>query len=141
MVNCKWMQDEFCANDACPMCADYCPVAQYEGVCKYEDRRNNKPLSDAEWYFRQWQDGDKEWFVTYQRLRHLYNIRSDAASDELFLMLGDLTDAVRDWEQAVARDGFHLDPIPLPELMKISKCGIRIRKEGEKYVREEEDSL
>ena len=34
---CKWLKDEFCVNDKCPMCADYCPVAQYHGVCKYEE--------------------------------------------------------------------------------------------------------
>ena len=34
---CKWLHDEFCTNDQCPMCADYCPTAQYPGVCKYEE--------------------------------------------------------------------------------------------------------
>lgn len=34
---CKWLKDEFCVNDKCPMCADYCPTAQYPGVCKYEE--------------------------------------------------------------------------------------------------------
>lgn len=35
---CKWMQDEVCVNADCPMCADYCPVPDNPGVCKYEER-------------------------------------------------------------------------------------------------------
>ena len=34
---CKYCKDEFCVNDECPMCGDYCPVVYYPGVCKYED--------------------------------------------------------------------------------------------------------
>lgn len=37
---CKWMQDEVCVNADCPACADYCPVANTPGVCKYEERGN-----------------------------------------------------------------------------------------------------
>lgn len=36
--DCKWMQDEFCVNADCPACADYCPVANYPGVCRFEER-------------------------------------------------------------------------------------------------------
>lgn len=39
MAECRWMQDEICVNADCPMCCDYCPVVEYEGVCRYEDRR------------------------------------------------------------------------------------------------------
>ena len=35
---CKYCLDEFCVNDQCPMCADYCPVAAYPDVCRYEER-------------------------------------------------------------------------------------------------------
>lgn len=38
MADCKWMQDEICVNAECPMCADYCPVPDIEGVCRFEDR-------------------------------------------------------------------------------------------------------
>lgn len=38
MPDCIWMQDEICVNDQCPMCADYCPVADIEGVCRFEER-------------------------------------------------------------------------------------------------------
>lgn len=38
---CKWMQDEVCVNADCPACADYCPVADTPGVCKYEERGNS----------------------------------------------------------------------------------------------------
>ena len=37
-MECKYNKDEFCTNDQCPMCADYCPVPDIEGVCKYEER-------------------------------------------------------------------------------------------------------
>ena len=38
MADCKWMQDEICVNADCPMRADYCPVVDYPGVCRYEER-------------------------------------------------------------------------------------------------------
>ena len=38
---CKWMQDEVCVNADCPACADFCPVANTPGVCKYEERGNS----------------------------------------------------------------------------------------------------
>lgn len=41
MADCKWMQDEICVNADCPMVADYCPVADFEGVCRYEERRSD----------------------------------------------------------------------------------------------------
>ena len=39
MADCKWMHDEICVNKDCPMVADYCPVADIEGVCRHEDRK------------------------------------------------------------------------------------------------------
>lgn len=38
MAECKYHYDEFCVNDKCPMCADYCPVPDTPDVCKHEDR-------------------------------------------------------------------------------------------------------
>ena len=38
MPDCKWMQDEVCVNADCPMCCDYCPVADVPGVCRFEER-------------------------------------------------------------------------------------------------------
>lgn len=38
MTDCKWNHDEFCVNDLCPMCADYCPVPNDPGVCRWEAR-------------------------------------------------------------------------------------------------------
>lgn len=35
---CKWMQDEVCVNADCPLCCDFCPVADTAGVCRYEER-------------------------------------------------------------------------------------------------------
>jgi hypothetical protein len=39
MADCKYYYDEFCVNNKCPMCADYCPVPDTENVCKWEERR------------------------------------------------------------------------------------------------------
>ena len=38
MDDCKWCHDEICVNDQCPMCADCCPVVDYPGVCRFEER-------------------------------------------------------------------------------------------------------
>lgn len=35
-ADCKWMVDEVCVNATCPMCADFCPVAEVKGVCRFE---------------------------------------------------------------------------------------------------------
>ena len=37
-LDCRWMQDEICVNADCPMRADYCPVPDIEGVCRFEER-------------------------------------------------------------------------------------------------------
>ena len=41
MADCKWMQDEICVNADCPMCADYCPVVDVPGVCRFEERSDD----------------------------------------------------------------------------------------------------
>lgn len=38
MSNCNYCHDEICVNADCPMRADYCPVPDIEGVCRYEER-------------------------------------------------------------------------------------------------------
>ena len=38
MADCKWMQDEICVNADCPACCDYCPVAYFPGICRFEER-------------------------------------------------------------------------------------------------------
>ena len=38
MPDCKWMLDEVCVNADCPMCCDFCPVADTAGVCRFEER-------------------------------------------------------------------------------------------------------
>ena len=40
-AECKWMQDEICVNADCPMCADFCPVVDVAGVCRYEEREED----------------------------------------------------------------------------------------------------
>ena len=34
---CKWMEDEVCVNSDCPAVADFCPVVNHPGVCRYEE--------------------------------------------------------------------------------------------------------
>ena len=38
---CKYCRDEICVNDCCPMRADYCPVPDTPGICRYEERGGN----------------------------------------------------------------------------------------------------
>ena len=40
MPDCKWMKDEICVNADCPMRADYCPVPDIAGVCRFEERED-----------------------------------------------------------------------------------------------------
>ena len=47
MADCKWMKDEFCVNADCPMCADYCPVPDFPGVCQFEDLGNDYHIGDV----------------------------------------------------------------------------------------------
>ena len=35
-MSCKYCKDEVCVNADCPLCADYCPVIDVPGVCRYE---------------------------------------------------------------------------------------------------------
>ena len=37
-ADCKYCKDEICVNADCPMRADYCPVPDDPGVCRYEER-------------------------------------------------------------------------------------------------------
>lgn len=39
---CKYCENEICVNDQCPMCADYCPVPDTKGVCKFEEREDER---------------------------------------------------------------------------------------------------
>ena len=44
MPDCKYCQDEVCVNADCPLCADYCPVVDVPGVCRFEERRGRTML-------------------------------------------------------------------------------------------------
>ena len=37
-MDCKYCQDEVCVNADCPMRADFCPVPDIPGVCRFEER-------------------------------------------------------------------------------------------------------
>ena len=39
---CKWLKDEVCVNSDCPAVADFCPVVNHPGVCRYEEMDENK---------------------------------------------------------------------------------------------------
>lgn len=34
---CKWLKDEVCVNGDCPAVADFCPVVNHPGMCRYEE--------------------------------------------------------------------------------------------------------
>ena len=38
MPDCKYCKNEVCVNADCPMRADFCPVVDFPGVCRFEDR-------------------------------------------------------------------------------------------------------
>lgn len=42
MPDCKYCQDEVCVNADCPMRADFCPVVDVPGVCRFEEREEAK---------------------------------------------------------------------------------------------------
>ncbi len=41
MNKCKYNYDDTCVNSDCPVCADYCPVGEYEEICKYMEFEQN----------------------------------------------------------------------------------------------------
>lgn len=45
---CRWCEgsDEVCVNADCPLCAGFCPLRDYPGVCRYEDRGEEKKILD-----------------------------------------------------------------------------------------------
>ena len=45
MPECKYCQDEVCVNADCPMCADFCPVVDVPGVCRFEEREEHNEQS------------------------------------------------------------------------------------------------
>lgn len=45
---CKWYQEEMCVNADCPMCCEYCPVADVPGVCKFEEREGGINMNREE---------------------------------------------------------------------------------------------
>lgn len=48
MSKCKWEMDEVCVNANCPACADFCPVVNYLGVCRFEELEPRKPRTEKE---------------------------------------------------------------------------------------------
>lgn len=44
-LKCKWEFNEFCTNDACLLCADFCPLIYTHNVCKYEELIEDTPMS------------------------------------------------------------------------------------------------
>ena len=44
MPDCKYCQGEICVNADCPMRADFCPVPDIPGVCRFEEREEKHEL-------------------------------------------------------------------------------------------------
>lgn len=45
---CKWYQKEMCVNADCPMCCEYCPVADVPGVCRFEEKEGGINMNREE---------------------------------------------------------------------------------------------
>ena len=45
MPDCKYCQDEVCVNADFHMCADFCPVPDIPGVCRFEEREERNEQS------------------------------------------------------------------------------------------------
>ena len=45
MPDCKYCQGEICVNADCPMRADFCPVPDIPGVCRFEEREERNEQS------------------------------------------------------------------------------------------------
>lgn len=45
---CKWYQEEMCVNADCPMCCEYCPVADVPGVCRFEEKEGGINMNREE---------------------------------------------------------------------------------------------
>lgn len=41
-VGCKWRYEEVCTNASCPVRADFCPVVDYPGVCRFEESESTQ---------------------------------------------------------------------------------------------------
>ena len=41
-TGCKWCYEEECTNASCPVCADFCPVVDYPGVCRFEESESDQ---------------------------------------------------------------------------------------------------
>lgn len=46
MNKCKWCYDEVCVNSDCPMCTEYCPLDNFPGVCRFEERNESSDNND-----------------------------------------------------------------------------------------------
>lgn len=75
MANCKWMQGAICTNPDC-MKGRYCPVPDYPGVCKYEERMDEKEIAQIKWaieliddYVRESNSISAEWYKVLKLCR------------------------------------------------------------------------
>lgn len=49
-MNCKWCIKEFCTSKECPYCADFCPVGEFQYVCRYycNDNWRSDPITNKQ---------------------------------------------------------------------------------------------
>lgn len=59
---CKWEQDEVCVNADCPLCADFCQVVYTPGVCRWEEREEQKPCEacSLDWLYKDENRADEQ---------------------------------------------------------------------------------
>lgn len=75
MGECKWIQSAICTNPDC-MKGRYCPLPDYPGVCKYEDRMDEKEIAEIKWaieliddYVREPNSISAEWYKVLKLCR------------------------------------------------------------------------
>ena len=54
---CKWLKDEVCVNSDCPAVADFCPVVNHPGVCRYEELDEYAPVRHGRWEAMHYEGG------------------------------------------------------------------------------------
>lgn len=84
---CRYNKDEFCVNDQCPMRADYCPVAQNPGVCKYEELVEVEQMTVGKCYIKALADvgidvPEEKAIEAMNRFRQLVTEMNDSTKDK-----------------------------------------------------------
>ena len=120
---CKWLKDEVCVNSDCPAVADFCPVVNHPGVCRYEEMDENK--IDC----RQCQYIDKEAFKKSVEERYCKPCKAEGKDHNgcwcRACWVDDMLDEVECFQTADVDKVVHGRWIPISDgaLAECSECG------------------